>query len=132
MLKLSQKAVAGMLDVSQFSIINWERGNFQPTRAPILRRIIGFLGYDPLPQGQTIPERFRHKRRLMGWGQRELADHLGVDRCTVTSWELGGTILKRAHRKLVAHFLGLGEPDLMREMGDRWNRSHAKRPADKQ
>lgn len=131
LLKLTKKAVAGILKVSQFSIINWERGDFQPSKVTTLRRIIEFLGYDPLPVGCTISERLRQRRRLMGWGQRELADHLGVDRCTVTGWELGGTILKRSHRSMVAGFLGLAEADLTREMADRWNKNHGKRSSSK-
>jgi transcriptional regulator with XRE-family HTH domain len=131
LLQLTKKAVAGILKVSQFSIINWERGEFQPSNVTTLHRIIEFLGYDPLPEGETIPERLRQKRRLMGWGQRELAEHFGVDRCTVTGWELGGTILKRSHRSMVARFLGLAEADLTCEMGDRWNENHSKLSARK-
>ena len=127
LLKLTQKAVAGILKVSQFSIINWERGNFQPTKASTLHRTIEFLGYDPLPKGQTIPERLRQTRRQMGWGQRELAEHIGVDRRTVSGRELGGTILRRSHRSMVARFLGLPEADLRGEMSDRWNKNHGKR-----
>ena len=129
LLKLTQKALASVLKVSQFSITNWERGNVQPRKASAVHRIIEFLGYDPLPKGQTIPERLRQQRRLMGWGQRELAKHFGVDRCTVTGWELGGTILKRSHRSMVARFLGLAEANLTCEMGDRWNKNHSKRSA---
>ena len=125
--KLTQKAVAGILKVSRFSIINWERGEFQPSEVATLHRIIEFLRYHPLPVGQTIPERLRQQRRLMGWCQRELAEHFGVDRCTVTGWELDGTILKRSHRSMVARFLGLAEADLICEMGDRWNKNHGKR-----
>jgi len=88
--------------------------------------LIWFFGYDPFPVGQTIPERLRRQRSLTGWGQRELAEHLGVDRCTVTGRELGGTILKRSHRSMVARFLGLAEADLISEMGDRWNKNHGK------
>jgi transcriptional regulator with XRE-family HTH domain len=131
LLKITQKALAGILKVSQYSIINWERGQFQPSKAATLHRIIEFLGYDPLPVGQTIPERLRQKRRLKGWGQRELAERLGVDRCTVTGWELGGTILKRSHRSMVARFLGLAEADLTCEMGERWIKNHGKRSARK-
>jgi DNA-binding transcriptional regulator YiaG len=72
LLGLTQKSEAKMLKVTQFSIINWERGHIQPSRAATLQRIIDFLGYDPLPEGQTIPERLRQKRRQMGWGQRRL------------------------------------------------------------
>jgi DNA-binding XRE family transcriptional regulator len=53
LLKLTRKAVACVLKVSQFSIINWERGNFQPTKASTLHCIIEFLGYEPLPEGRS-------------------------------------------------------------------------------
>jgi DNA-binding XRE family transcriptional regulator len=112
-----------MLGVTQFSVINWERGRFQPCRAPTLCRIIQFLGYDPLPTGDGIPERLRQKRREMGWGQQELADHLGVDRCTVTAWEAGGTIMVKAHRTLLAEFLGLAEHRVTAKMGLHWRRN---------
>ena len=131
LLKLTQRAVGAILKVSPFSIINWERGDFQPSNVATLHRVIEFLGYDPLPKGQTIPERLRQKRRQIGWGQRELAEHFGVARCTVSGWELGGTILKRAHRSMVAQFLGPPEADMTCEMGDRWNRNHGKRSVSK-
>lgn len=125
-LGLTQKAVAKALRVTEFTIINWEKRGLTPPTTT-MGRVIKFLGYDPLPAGQTIAERLRQKRRLMGWGQRELAEHLGVDRCTVTGWELDGTILKRSHRSMVARFLGLAEADFTSEMRDRWNESHGKR-----
>ena len=129
-LGLTQKATAKLLEVTQFSVINWEkRGMTPPTTT--MGRVIRFLGYDPIPRGDTVADRIRAKRREMGWGQRELALHLGVDRCTVTGWELDGTILKRSHRSMVARFLGLAEADLTREMGDRWNKNHGKRSARK-
>src|SRR5262249_6297861 len=123
-LGLTQKAVARTLKVSQFSVINWERGDFQPSNVSTLHRIVKFLGYDPLPAGDSIPDLLRTKRRQMGWGQRELADHLGVDRCTVTNWELGGTILRLAHRQAVGRLLGLTERQLIEEMKQRWNANH--------
>ena len=126
LLRLTQKVTAHRLKVSQSSIIHWEHGDFQPSRVTTVYRIIEFLGYDPLPKGETIPERLRQKRRELGWGQRELATHFGVDRCTVTAWEGGGTIMNKAHRRMVARFLGLPESQLDREMRRRWNDSHGR------
>ena len=113
-LGLGQKAFARTLKVTQFSIINWERGHTQPTRPSVLRRIVDFLSYDPDPPAgvATLPDRLRAKRRQMGWGQRELAKALGVDGSTVTRWEQGRTILKHAHRASVAQLLGLSAGDL--------------------
>jgi len=117
-----------MLRISQSSVINWERGDFQPTRASTLARIIEFLGYDPLPAGETIPDRLRTRRQQLGWSQQELAERFGIDPCTVTDWEKGGTILKREHRVMMARFLGLTEANVIKDMSDRWNRTHGRRP----
>ena len=131
LLKLTQKALASVLKVSQYSIINWERGKFQPTKASTLHRIIEFLGYDPLPKGQTISERLRQQPPTDGLGPTGACRLLWSGSLTVTGWELGGTILKRSHRSMVARFLGLAEADLTCEMGYRWNESHSKRSARK-
>ena len=104
------------------------KGCFQPNRPATIRRVIAFLGYDPLPHSENIPDRLRLKRRQLGWRQVDLAAHLGVQECTVRSWEAGGTILMRAHRASVAVFLGLPEDDLIRHMGDRLYASHGRRP----
>jgi transcriptional regulator with XRE-family HTH domain len=112
-LGLTQKQVGKLLRVTDFSIINWERGDFQPDRPTILRRIIEFLGFDPDPPlPKTLADRLRAKRREMGWGQRKLAKHLGVDGSTITRWEQGLPIGIHAHRTAVARLLGLSENEL--------------------
>ena len=93
--RLTQKAAGFELGVSLFTVINCEHGY----RKPAMKNwpaIVRFPGYDPLPDGQAIPERLRQKRRQMAWGPRKLAEHLGVDRFTITSWECGGTIVAKA------------------------------------
>ena len=126
-LGLTQKGASARLGVTLFTVINWEN-NLRKPRIRQVPAVCAFLGYDPEPPNpRTLPEYLRAKRRQLGWGQRELADHLGVDRCTVTSWELGGTILKRSQRITVARFLGLPEAELVTAMGERWNASHGKR-----
>lgn len=121
---MTQKAVAELLQVNEFSVMNWERNKLQPRGAATLHRIIGFLGYDPLPKGTSIPELLRAKRRVLGWGQRELAEHLGVDRCTVTDWEGGRVVLLRKHRELLSVFLGIDRNELDSTMRKRRNDSH--------
>ena len=127
-LGLTQNEVAVKLEVTEHSIINWEKGDWQPNNVFTLHRIVKFLGYDPdqaVPQ--TLRDRLRQKRQEMGWGQRELAEHLGVNARTVSYWESGNTILKRPHRIAVARFLGIEDGEFVAQMADRWNASHAKR-----
>jgi transcriptional regulator with XRE-family HTH domain len=86
--------------------------------------LLQFLGYDPLPEPKTLPERLIAKRRAVGWSIREVAQKLGVDPGTWRDWERGGVILYRDHRILVARLLGLPEREVDQDMGWRWNRSH--------
>jgi len=63
-LGLTQKQVAGILKVTQFSIMNWERGDFQPNLPTVLHRVTSFfLGYDPDPPSvHTLADQLRAKR----------------------------------------------------------------------
>lgn len=110
-LGLTQKAVAASLKVSEFSVLNWEIGDHKPTNPGVLRCINEFLGYDPIIRGTTIPDRLQARRLALGWSQKALAVHLGVQPDTVAAWEKGGRILKHRHRSLIEKFLGLPERD---------------------
>jgi DNA-binding XRE family transcriptional regulator len=124
MLGMQQKEVAPLLEVTSETVCNWENNNSKPKiqHIPIL---INFLGYDPEPSNpSTIAEHLAAKRRELGWNQRAAAKHLGVDPCTWSSWENGGTIMAIAHRRLVALFLGLPEADVWIEMKRKWNSQH--------
>jgi transcriptional regulator with XRE-family HTH domain len=121
--KLSQTEAARVLEVNPSTILNWEKGHTEPS-VEAIPTLLQFLGYDPLPEPKTLPERLLAKRRAMGWSIREAAQRLGVDPGTWTDWEGGKTILFRKHRALVARLLGLPIAEVHREMGMRWNRSH--------
>jgi transcriptional regulator with XRE-family HTH domain len=105
---LYQKDVAKLLGVTEYTIINWEKGRTEPTVSNI-PSLVRFLGYDPAPPepATSIAERLRAKRREMGLGQREVARILGVDASTVMRWERGRRIQELEHRRLVATFLGV-------------------------
>ena len=80
--------------------------------------LLRFLGYEPLPEPKTLPERLLAKRRAMGWSIRETARQVGVDPTTWRDWERGKTILFRKHRELIARLLGLPAEKIHREMKD--------------
>jgi len=63
-LKLLQKDVAEQLGVDKTSVFNWE-GNRSSPEIRYMPAIMNFLGYDPLPQANTLAEQLvRHRTSL--------------------------------------------------------------------
>ncbi len=67
--------------------------------------IIRFLGYNPLPEADTLGERLVRHRTSLGMMQGEAAKRLGVDPGTLARWERGereptGVVLGRVQRLL--------------------------------
>ncbi len=120
---LMQKDVAAKLGVSPWTILNWEKGHTEPFIA-FIPAIVRFLGYDPIPQPQTLSQHLLAKRRAMGWSIKKAAGALGVDPATWSNWERGQIILYRHHRALIARELGVSAGALDQEMAYRWNRLH--------
>jgi transcriptional regulator with XRE-family HTH domain len=85
-LGLLQKQVADEIGVDETTICNWEGNKSSPSIRSI-PKIMGFLGYNPFPPAQTIPEHLITARKLLGLSQRKLAETLGVDPTTLQSWE---------------------------------------------
>lgn len=116
-LKLSQPQLAKLLGVSTETILNWELDYKKPSINHI-GKLIQFLGYDPeSPSSNSIADLLLAKRRELGWTQKVAARNLGVDPCTWSSWECGGTIMMRKHRRVVASFLGAAEEIVNEIMG---------------
>jgi DNA-binding transcriptional regulator YiaG len=87
-LKLFQKQVAERLGADTTSIHNWEVNAGQPA-LKYMPAIIEFLGYNPLPQAASLPERLVRTRTSMGLTQKESAARIGVDPSTLAKWERG-------------------------------------------
>jgi transcriptional regulator with XRE-family HTH domain len=83
-----------------------------------------FLGYNPLPEPHTLPERLVAKWLELGWSRKAASRHLGIDVSTLRDWEQGKIILFRKHRSLVANVLGVPESEIDREMKARWRKAH--------
>ena len=125
-LGLLQREVAELLEVSPWTVMNWEKGRTEPPVSSV-SAILEFLGYDPYPEPKTVSERLLAKRRVLGWSIREAAKYAGVDPGTWGRWESGRTVLYRQHRELVARFLNLSIDIIDDEMKRHWGQSH-KRP----
>jgi transcriptional regulator with XRE-family HTH domain len=88
-LNLPQKEVAKRLQATICTYRNWEKNRSNPS-LPFIPRIIKFLGYVPYEtSGQDFGKQIAAKRRLLGLRQKDLACLMGVDPCTIRSWEKG-------------------------------------------
>jgi len=125
-LDLTQGEVGKLFNVSSNTIYNWEKGHSEPeiSHIPVL---IKFIGHDPINSAPTsIAEHLKNKRRGLGWTQKLAAKKLGVDPCTWSSWEGGGTIMTHKHRRLVAQFLVMDAEIVDEIMRKQWNERHGK------
>lgn len=114
-LKLSQPQLAKILGVAAETVLNWEL-NYKKPSINHIGKLIRFLGYDPESlSSNSIADLLLAKRRELGWTQKVAAHKLGVDPCTWSSWECGGTVMVHKHRKLVASFLGVHEGLLVKK-----------------
>ena len=121
---ITQKEVAKQLGVTQTTLIKWEKGRTVP---PLLAmsRVVRFLGHDPFPPvPKTLADRLKAKRRELGWTQKTAARQLGIDPCTWSDWERGGTIMVKAHRQRIAEFVGVPGAEVYEAMRIQWNDSH--------
>ena len=101
---LHQKDAAALLGVETSTLLKWEKGRTQPLVRyyPVIR---SFLGYDPSPEPQTLPERMCAKRQQMGWTIRQAAEALGVDETTWGDWERGKPVKWPRSRRWLREFL---------------------------
>ena len=88
-LKLSQKAVAGILKVDEMTIAGWEKNRCTPCISQ-MPKIIEFIGYIPYNKDFTyFKDKLQYFRRLSGLSQEKLAKLLKIDETTIAKWERG-------------------------------------------
>lgn len=87
-LGLLQKDVAKQVGADVCSVLNWEKGRAEP-ELRFMPAILAFLGYDPRPMPESLPERLVCYRQSKGWSQKKFAEVLGVDQSTLARWERG-------------------------------------------
>jgi transcriptional regulator with XRE-family HTH domain len=87
-LNLLQGQVAEQIGVHEMTITNWEVNATVPG-VRYMPAISLFLGYDPQPPADSIPERLATARKVLGLSQRKIAAKLGVDSATFMGWEAG-------------------------------------------
>jgi transcriptional regulator with XRE-family HTH domain len=105
-LGLLQRGVAAKIGVAEATIWNWERQRNQP-EIRFIAPIIQFLGYDPLPQPESFPERLKTYRLKQGLSQKKLAIKLGIDPSSILRWEKGIHKPTPDYQKLIFKILGI-------------------------
>ena len=102
MLELRQIDVASKLGVDSFTLVNWEKGATNPM-VRFYPAIMDFLGYCPVRYPQNLGERIWLHRTHQGLTILEFANIIGVDECTLGSWERGikSSIREARSRKIL-------------------------------
>lgn len=82
----TRKLAASQLGVDPDSLKHWEGGKTE-LAVGFYPRLIAYLGYNPLPQGQSRGQRIRRERISRGLSRKALADSVGVDEATIKRME---------------------------------------------
>jgi transcriptional regulator with XRE-family HTH domain len=82
-----QSQVAKVLGIKTATYLSWEKDQAKP-RAHYYPALIGWLGYNPLPNAAK-GQRLRRERLALGLTTRQMAIRLGIDQ---------GTLISREHK----------------------------------
>jgi len=102
-LGLRQKDVANMIEVSEFTIRNWERGTNEPDVRHI-PAIMHFLGYVPFEAGESFHEVMKTYRHVCGLSLKQFAARLDIDPATLSRLEDGISQTKAVLLRLAKYF----------------------------
>jgi transcriptional regulator with XRE-family HTH domain len=105
-LGLTQLATATRLGANPWTIRNWEKGRTS-VALRYYRKVVEFLGYNPLPEALSRGEAIRRERLARGWSRRRLASISGVDEGTVRRLEADTRNMTKRAYILVCKTLGL-------------------------
>ncbi len=105
-LGLRQRDVAEIVGCDTMTVVNWEKGHTAFPQIKHMAGVVRFLGFNPLPDGDTMAQRLANFRRARGLTQKAFAGQLGVDQSTLAKWERGerlpiGTFLQRIEITIV-------------------------------
>ncbi|MDR3405055.1 MAG: helix-turn-helix transcriptional regulator [Chthoniobacter sp.] len=112
-LGLRQADVAEIIGCDSTTVTNWDKGYTAFPQINHISGVVKFLGFNPLPNGDTLAQRLINHRKALGTTQKEFARQLGVDPSTLARWERGervptGKLLERVGRPINIQSLRLG------------------------
>ena len=100
----TRKFAASKIGVDPESLMNWEGGKTEPVVA-FYPRMIAYLGYNPLPEGQSRGQRIRRERMSRGMSRKALADIAMVDEATIKRMEEDVTGMARRAIRAICRVL---------------------------
>ncbi|QNL49742.1 helix-turn-helix transcriptional regulator [Olivibacter sp. SDN3] len=96
-LKLLQRDVASICDVTEDCITLWEKNHSVP-QIRYFPRIIKFLGYCPIEFNEAnLSGRLKAYRWRNGFSNKRLGEVLNVDGSTILAWKNETSIPKKEH-----------------------------------
>ena len=104
-LKLTQKAVAEQIGVTQAMVCNWERGFCEPGIGH-MKNVIDFIGYYPSGEPTTLGERIKKYRFIHGLSLAEFGALVDACEATVWFWENGKNEPMFATRNRIENLVG--------------------------
>lgn len=87
-LDLLQREAGKRIGVTGSTVVNWELNHTEP-EVRHWPAIIDFLGYNPLPEPNSLPELIPYAQRVLGISLRGMAERLGTDECCLINWRDG-------------------------------------------
>lgn len=84
---LTQRELGMRFGVDGYTVMNWEKGRTQTVPVAFVPAVIEYLGYNPVPQPESVGGQLRWKRRSLGWTTAEAARRNSVDKSTWEAWE---------------------------------------------
>lgn len=106
---LTQKEAGAQLGVTEWTVLNWEKGRTTPTFGD-LPKVEAFVGYSLAPPTTTLGERMREYRRKCGLTIRAAAERAGVSADGWSEWERTSVIKYGRCREAVESMLVLIGP----------------------
>jgi len=102
-LGLYQKDVAARLDVTTSTVWNWENAGSVDLR--FIPRVIEFLGYNPIPQPESLLERLSRYKQINGLSLERLGVEMGRDPEQLADWLSGRHKPCRRNREEIEEYL---------------------------
>jgi DNA-binding XRE family transcriptional regulator len=103
---MNRKTAAKELRIDPISVKNWGEARTE-IEVRLYPRILGWLGYDPMPQARSWGAEIRNARLSRGWSRKRLAHLADVDEATVKRLEADTPNMARRPRDRILRVLGI-------------------------